>query len=74
MGHARNVFVPLNGDGVIALAGGPGTLSETGFALVYDRPVVGIDTHEIPAVEAVGASGEPVDALEAAVGEDWDDD
>lgn len=67
MGHARNALVALNGDGVIALAGGPGTLSEIGFALVYDRPVVGIDTHTIPEIEAVSGPEEAVDALEAAV-------
>jgi len=39
LGHARNALVPLNGDAVIALAGGVGTLSEIGFAGIYDRPL-----------------------------------
>ena len=73
LGHARNALVPLNGDAVIALAGGVGTLSEIGFAGIYDRPVVGLETHELPnleidltvvetpeaAVDAVEAAGEP---------------
>ncbi|MFC4246082.1 TIGR00725 family protein [Natribaculum luteum] len=66
MGHARNALVALNGDGVIALSGGPGTLSEIGFGLVYDRPVVGIDTHDVPGVESVETPAAAVDALEAA--------
>ncbi|WP_049892759.1 TIGR00725 family protein [Natronococcus jeotgali] len=67
MGHARNALVPLNGDGVIALSGGPGTLSEIGFALVYGRPVVGIDAHDVPGLEVVPGPTAAVDALEAAV-------
>lgn len=67
MGHARNALVPLNGDAVIALSGGPGTLSEIGFALVYGRPVVGIDTHDVPEIEVVETPAEAVDALERAV-------
>ncbi len=66
MGHARNALVALNGDGVIALSGGPGTLSEIGFALVYERPVVGIDTHDVTGVESVETPEAAVDALEEA--------
>lgn len=72
LGHARNALVPLNGEGVIALSGGPGTLTEIGFALVYGRPVVGIDSHEVQGVEAVGTPAEAVDAIEAADGHDDD--
>ncbi|WIV65651.1 TIGR00725 family protein [Natrialbaceae archaeon AArc-T1-2] len=67
MGHARNALVPLNGDGVIALAGGSGTLSEIALAGVYDRPVAGIGTHDAPGVEAVETPDEAVDYLEEAV-------
>lgn len=67
MGHARNALVPLNGDGVIALSGGPGTLSEIGFAQVYGRPVVGLESHDVPGVEAVETPAAAVDVLEAAV-------
>ncbi|WP_049924175.1 TIGR00725 family protein [Halopiger djelfimassiliensis] len=62
LGHARNALVPLNGDAVIALAGSAGTLSEIGFAAIYDRPVVGLGTHDVPALEI-----EPVETPEAAV-------
>jgi uncharacterized protein (TIGR00725 family) len=68
LGHARNALVPLNGDGVVALSGGPGTLSEIGFALTYGRPIAGIDTHDVPGVEPVETAREAVSYLEAAVG------
>ncbi|GAB7117898.1 TIGR00725 family protein [Natrinema sp. JCM 9743] len=71
LGHARNALVPLNGDVVIALAGGVGTLSEIGFAGVYDRPVVGLGTHDISAleidIETADTPTEAVDAAEAAL-------
>ena len=71
MGHARNALVPLNGEGVIALTGGPGTLSEIGFALVYDRPVVGLETHELAGydIQRAETPAEAVDLLEAAIEE-----
>lgn len=53
LGHARNALVVMNGDGVIAIDGGAGTLSELGYASVYDRPVAGLDTQDVPAVRQV---------------------
>jgi len=66
MGHARNVLVPLNGEAVIAITGGGGTLSEIGFAHVYDRPVAGLRTHDLPWVEAVETAEAAVDHVESA--------
>lgn len=68
LGHARNALVPLNGDAVIALAGSHGTLSEIGFAFVYDRPVVRLGAAEIPDLDMESASNpaEAVDLVEAA--------
>jgi hypothetical protein len=60
LGHARNALVVMNGDAVVAIDGGAGTLSELGFAGVFDRPVAGLGTHDAPGVE-------PVDTPEAAV-------
>jgi len=68
MGHARNVLVPLNGEAVIAITGSGGTLSELGFAGVYDRPVAGLRTHELPWVEPVETPAGAVDYVEQAVG------
>lgn len=67
MGHARNVLVPLNGQAVIAIAGSGGTLSELGFSRVYDRPVAGLNTHELPWIEAVETAAEAVAYVETAV-------
>lgn len=60
LGHARNALVVVNGDAVIAIGGGGGTLSEIGFADVYDRPIAGLHTHDVPGVD-------PVDSAVAAV-------
>jgi hypothetical protein len=71
LGHARNALVPLNGDAVIALAGGVGTLSEIGFAGIYDRPVIGLETHDVSdfgmAFETVESPEAAVDAVESAL-------
>jgi uncharacterized protein (TIGR00725 family) len=67
MGHARNALVPLNGDAVVAVDGGPGTLSELALADVYDRPVAGLDTHDLPFVEPVDSPAAAVAYVEDAV-------
>ncbi|QLG62396.1 TIGR00725 family protein [Halorarum salinum] len=69
LGHARNALVPLNGDAVVAVAGGPGTLSEIGFALVYGRPVAGLATHEVDGVEPCDSPAAAVEHVERAVDE-----
>jgi uncharacterized protein (TIGR00725 family) len=67
MGHARNALVVLNGDAVVAVAGAGGTLSELGYASVYDRPTAGLGTHDVPGVTAVETPAEAVEFVEAAV-------
>ncbi|WP_226022458.1 TIGR00725 family protein [Halomicrobium salinisoli] len=69
MGNARNVLVVMNGDAVVAVDGGTGTLSEIGHALDMGRPVAGLDTHRIegvPGVEHVETPAEAVEYVEAA--------
>jgi uncharacterized protein (TIGR00725 family) len=44
LGEARNAIVVSSARVVIAIGGGYGTLSEIGFALRMDRPVVGLRT------------------------------
>jgi uncharacterized protein (TIGR00725 family) len=63
LGNARNPLVVMNGDAVIAVDGGPGTLSELGHALDYGRPVAGLDTHRIDGVDGI----DHVETPEAAV-------
>ena len=65
MGNARNVLVVLNGDAAIAVAGSTGTLSEIGHALDFGRPVAGIDTHDVPGVEAVETPEAAVEYVES---------
>lgn len=67
IGNARNVLVVLNGDGVIAIDGRYGTLSEIAHALDLDRPVAGIDTHDVAGVEPVGSAADAVEYVEAKV-------
>lgn len=67
LGDARNALVVLNGDAVIAVNGGPGTLSELGLALVYRRPVAGLDTYEVDGITPVADPASAVDHVEAAV-------
>jgi uncharacterized protein (TIGR00725 family) len=63
MGHARNALVLMNGDAAIAIDGGGGTLSEIGYAHVFDRPIAGIGTHRVAGLATV----EHVDDAAAAV-------
>jgi uncharacterized protein (TIGR00725 family) len=43
-GHGRNLLIPQSCDGVIAIAGGYGTLSEIALSLKIAVPLVGIGT------------------------------
>jgi uncharacterized protein (TIGR00725 family) len=44
LGHARNVILARTADGVVALGGGLGTLSEIALALRNGLPTIGIKT------------------------------
>jgi uncharacterized protein (TIGR00725 family) len=70
LGNARNVLVVMNGAAVIAVDGGPGTLSELGHALDMGRPVAGLGTHRLDggdAIEHVDTPAAAVDHVESAV-------
>ena len=71
LGNARNPLVVLNGDGVIAIDGAAGTLSELGHALDYHRPVAGLDTHgvDLEGFRAVESPRAAVEFVEARVGD-----
>ena len=60
LGELRNGLVVRAADVLIAIGGGPGTLSEIALALKTGVPVLGLGTWEIDGVE-------PVDDPEAAV-------
>jgi uncharacterized protein (TIGR00725 family) len=44
LGHARNAVLARTADGVVALGGGLGTLSEIALALRNRRPAIGVQT------------------------------
>ncbi len=66
IGHARNLAVACSGDVVIALSGEYGTLSEIGLARRIGRPVVSLESWELPGHVVVASS--PEEAVEAAFG------
>ncbi|MBC7332990.1 MAG: TIGR00725 family protein [Actinobacteria bacterium] len=47
LGYTRNTLVVKAGHAVIAINGGFGTLSEIGFALIYNKPLIGLYTWEL---------------------------
>jgi uncharacterized protein (TIGR00725 family) len=44
LGHARNAILARTADGVVAVGGGLGTLSEIALALRNGRPTIGLQT------------------------------
>ena len=68
LGNARNVLVVINGDAVVAIDGGPGTLSELGHALDFGRPVAGLGTHEPPGFDGIEHVETPAAAVEYVEG------
>lgn len=61
---ARNPVIVMNGDGVVAVDGGPGTLSEMGHALTFKKPVAGLETHRIDGIYGIEHVETPVAAVE----------
>ncbi len=62
-GHARNLAVVCSGDVVIAVGGEYGTLSEIGLARKVGRPVVALESWDLPRHVTVASS--PEEAVEA---------
>lgn len=65
IGHARNPLVVMNGDAVVAIDGGGGTLTEVGYSLVFDRPIAGLGTHDIEGIEPCETAEEAVKYVES---------
>jgi uncharacterized protein (TIGR00725 family) len=68
LGHARNAILARTADGVVALGGGLGTLSEIALALRNRRPTIGIQTWRVDRVRRtepeLPTAANPHDALE----------
>ncbi len=65
IGEARNALVARAGQGVIAIGGGYGTLSEIALALKWGKKVAGLGTW---AIEGVYAAASPQDAVAYVLG------
>ena len=67
LGHARNYLVAASGDGVLAVGGAAGTLSEIGLALKMGRPVVLLESLDMKAAglkdELLYIAGDPGKAV-----------
>ena len=61
MGQARNVIIAHTADGLVALSGGAGTLSEIGHGLKIGKPIVGLKT--IPNLRGVHYVHTPQEAI-----------
>ncbi|HEV2787386.1 MAG TPA: TIGR00725 family protein, partial [Solirubrobacteraceae bacterium] len=64
MGELRNGLVVRSADALIAIAGGPGTLSEIALALKAGKRVIGLGTWEI---DGVHAAADPAEAVALAL-------
>ncbi len=62
MGEARNAVIVNSSDGLVAVSGGYGTLSEIAFALRSNKPIAGISTWNID--ERLHAADDPVEAVD----------
>jgi len=75
LGHARNAILARTADGVVALGGGLGTLSEIALALRNRRPAIGIQTWHFdragrtePELRVAASPAEALDWLFAKMG------
>lgn len=63
LGELRNGLVVRASDGLIAVGGGHGTLSEIALALKLGRPVIGLGTWEVDGVRQVDGPAEALAAI-----------
>ncbi len=67
MGLARNVLVVKSADVVVALSGGPGTLSEIAYCLQFGIPVISVGSWNIPGVTQVKSVDDAVRHISSVV-------
>jgi uncharacterized protein (TIGR00725 family) len=65
MGQARNALVVAAGEGAVAVGGAAGTLSEIGHALKAGKPVVSLQSWDIPGIRQAQDPLEAVETLQA---------
>lgn len=72
MGYARNVLVVLPSHAIIAINGSYGTLSEIGYALTYEKPVIALKTWKLQPYHnesspSINRAKDPVEAVSIAI-------
>jgi uncharacterized protein (TIGR00725 family) len=72
LGYARNSLVVLSSHAVIAIDGAEGTLSEIGYALTFNKPLIGLNTWHIRPFEDTSSTliryaDTPEEAVELAL-------
>jgi len=65
LGLARNVLVVTSADVVVALPGGPGTLSEIAYCLQFGVPVISLGSWKVKGVISARDVNAAVDKVEA---------
>lgn len=65
MGHARNIIIVHSSDGLVAVAGQEGTLSEIAIALKVGKPVVGLKSWDLGG--RVPQASSPQEAVERLI-------
>jgi uncharacterized protein (TIGR00725 family) len=63
LGELRNGLIVRAADAVVAVGGGPGTLSEIALALKTGLPVIGVGTWDVHGVEHVTTPTEAIDRI-----------
>jgi uncharacterized protein (TIGR00725 family) len=67
LGDARNVIVVSSADGIVAIGGSFGTLSEIAFAMKHGIPTVGLGTWRLDEERSGGCSFIPAETAAEAV-------
>jgi uncharacterized protein (TIGR00725 family) len=71
LGYARNIMVVLSGEAIIAIDGSYGTLSEIAYALIHEKPIVGLDTWDFAYHghdgERIVRASSPAEAVKKAI-------
>ena len=65
LGEGRNLLIVRTSDLLIAIGGEYGTLSEIAFALKTGKPVIGLDTWDIPGIIRASSPGDALAHVEA---------
>ncbi len=69
LGHARNIVIAHSADGLIAVDGGYGTISEAAIALKLGKPVVGLATSwRLDGMHKASSPEEAVDIIVQEIG------